>query len=311
MIIAHVLSSFALGGQERVATDLARLQQQAGHTVMAISVAPLPEGPCAAIFRSSGVRAITIAKRFRLDPILPVCISLFLKRNHVTVVHTHNPHALIYGAPAARLAGAVAIHSRHGMNPDRPRRLWLRRTIARLCDSYVAVTPSLATVAVENGDCLAARLRIISNGIDVTRFSPNQQARSEMRRSLGIAETAWVVGTVGRLAPEKNQALLIDAMAPLLGPDRELVIVGDGPERKALERRIAALPQRRHVHLLGARDDVEHILPAFDAFALTSHTEGLPLVVLEAMATGLPVISTAVGGIPDIIQHGVTGLLTT
>ena len=142
MVIAHVLSSFDLGGQERVALDLARLQRKEGHTVLAVSLSPLPEGPGAEAFRGAGISATTIEKRQRLDPYLPFRLAAYLRREHVSVVHTHNPHALIYGAPAGRLASAVVIHSKHGLNPDRPRRLWLRRVAARFADAYVAVTPA-------------------------------------------------------------------------------------------------------------------------------------------------------------------------
>lgn len=309
MVIAHVLSSFGIGGQESVAVELARLQRRAGHTVLAVSLASLPEGPNARVFREAGISATTIPKGPRVDLSLPLRLAAYLRRERATVVHSHNPHALIYGAPAARLAGAVAIHSKHGMNPDRPRRRWLRRTAARLLDAYVAVTPALGAVALANGDCDSRRLRVISNGIDVVRFAPNPDARSTVRAELGIPEEAWVVCTVGRLAPEKDQASLIDAMAPLLSPQRRLVIVGDGPEREALQAQIARIPGGPYVHMTGARSDVDRILAAVDAFALTSRTEGLPLVLLEAMATALPVISTAVGGIPDLVEHRATGLL--
>jgi glycosyltransferase involved in cell wall biosynthesis len=309
IVIAHVLSSFGQGGQERVAADLARLQCAAGHQVLAISIAPGPEGPTAAAFRAAGARADTIEKRLGVDPSLPVRLAAHLRRHHVDVVHTHNPPALIYGAPAAWLAGAAVVHSKHGMNPDRPRRLWLRRAAAKLVDAYVAVSPSVATKALEQRDCESSRLHVIPNGIDIVKFAPSRHGRLKIRDELGIPHDAWVVGTVGRLAPEKDQALLVDAMAPLLSEGRRLVIVGDGPEREALRARIGSLPAGRHVHMLGEREDVESILAALDAFALTSRTEGLPLVLLEAMATGLPVLSTAVGGIPDLLEHRVTGLL--
>jgi glycosyltransferase involved in cell wall biosynthesis len=309
MVIAHVLSSFGLGGQERVALDLARTQVEAGHEVIAVSLAREPEGPCAVLFRSAGVRAETVAKQFRIDPTLPLRLGRHLSRAGVSVVHTHNPHALIYGAPAAFVAGALAIHTKHGMNPDTARRLWLRRTAGKLARAHVAVTPALARVALKSGDCDGPRLHVVANGVDLTRFKPSRRARAEARLELGIPRDAWVVGTVGRLAPEKNQALLVDAMADQLGEQRQLIIVGDGPERAALAARVAATGRSRYVHMTGARTDVQHLLAAFDAFALTSRTEGLPLVLLEAMAMGLPVVSTAVGGIPDLIEHRITGLL--
>lgn len=309
-VIAHVLSSFNLGGQERVALDLARLQRNEGHTVLAVSLGSLPEGPAGRAFRDAGVAATTIGKRHRFDPLLPFRLAAHLRREHVSIVHTHNPHALIYGAPAGRLASAVVIHSKHGMNVDLARRLWLRRVAARLVDAYVAVAPVLGAVALEDGDCARTNLFVIPNGVDVARFRPNQAARDRMRSALGIAPDAWVVGTVGRLAPEKDQGLLVDAMAPLLSERRHLVIVGEGSERGLLEAKIASTPGGQYAHLVGAREDVEELMAGFDAFALTSRTEGLPLVLLEAMATVIPVVSTAVGGIPELVEHTVNGLLT-
>jgi glycosyltransferase involved in cell wall biosynthesis len=195
------------------------------------------------------------------------------------------------------------------MNPDRPRRRWLRRVADRLAHAYVAVSPALAEVALTNGDCDAKRVCVISNGIDLVRFAPDQKARREVRAELGIPVEASVVCTVGRLSKEKDQALLVEAMAPLLGTGVHLVIVGDGPEREALREQIAGIAAGPYVHMTGPRSDVERVLAAADAFALTSRTEGLPLVLLEAMATALPVIATAVGGIPDLIEPRITGLL--
>src|SRR5262245_40884676 len=110
MIIAHVLSSFGLGGQERVALDLASRQRAAGHFVVAVSLAAPPEGPLADAFRDAGVRAATVPKGGGVDTSLPVRLAGFLRDERVEVVHTHNPHALIYGAPAAGLARAALVH---------------------------------------------------------------------------------------------------------------------------------------------------------------------------------------------------------
>jgi glycosyltransferase involved in cell wall biosynthesis len=309
MVIAHVLSSFGLGGQERVALDLAKQQRAAGHNVLVVSLASLPEGPNAENFRTAGIRTETVTKSPGVDASVPVRLGALLRKARVKVVHTHNPHALIYGAPAAMLARASVVHTKHGMNPDSTRRLWLRRVASVLLDACVAVTPALAKVARRNRECDPALLHVIRNGIDMTRFSPRVEARRQVRAELGIPDDAWVVGTVGRLAPEKDQALLVEAMAPLLDQRRHLVIVGDGPEHEALRSRITATWRSEFVHMTGARTDVEQLLAAFDVFALPSKSEGLPLVLLEAMATHLPVVASAVGGIPDAIEHGVTGFL--
>ncbi|HWZ89082.1 MAG TPA: glycosyltransferase [Polyangiaceae bacterium] len=309
LTIAHVLSSFDMGGQERVALDLATLQRSAGHRVLAISLASSPEGPMASAFREAGVRTETVAKGRGFDATLSLRLAIRLSMEGVSVVHSHNPHALIYGAPAARLLRVASVHTKHGRNPDGVRRMWLRRAVSRLVDAYVAVTPMLAQIALEERECAPARLHVIANGIDASRFAPQPEARRRTRAELGIPESAWVVGTVGRLSPEKDQALLVDAMAPLLDAQRQLVIVGDGPEREPLSLRVAATWRAQYVHMTGARADAENLLAAFDAFALTSRSEGLPLALLEAMAMGLPVVSTAVGGVPDLVQHGVTGFL--
>jgi glycosyltransferase involved in cell wall biosynthesis len=308
--IAHVLSSFGIGGQERVALDLARRQRAAGHRVLAISLAPAPDGPLGAAFQAAGVPTETVAKRGpSLDPSLPVRLAHQLSRHGCDLAHTHNPHALIYGAPAAALAHIASVHTKHGINPDGERRLWLRRTASRLVDAYVAVTQSLSTIALEKQECDPARLHVIPNGIDVQLFAPNPEARHRVRAQLGIEQDAWVLGSVGRLAPEKNQELLLDGVAPMLDQHRHLVLVGDGPERSALQAKAAATLRSDYVHFLGAREDIPDLLAAFDAFALTSHSEGLPLVVLEAMASELPVVSTAVGGVPDVIDDELTGYL--
>ena len=134
-----------LGGQERVALGLATAQHAQGDEVLVVSIAPPPEGPIGRELREAGVRAETLAKRSNLDPSLPLRLAALLGRQGAEIVHTHNPQALIYGALAGRLAGARVVHTKHGINPDRARRVWLRRAAARLVDAYVVVTPALAT----------------------------------------------------------------------------------------------------------------------------------------------------------------------
>jgi glycosyltransferase involved in cell wall biosynthesis len=307
VFIAHILSSFDMGGQERVVLELAKEQHARGDEVLVVSIAPPPEGPIGAQLREAGVRTATRAKKSHLDLSLPLGLAVVLALEGPDIVHTHNPQALIYGALAGRFAGARVVHTRHGINPDRARRVWLRRAAAKLVDAYVVVTPALAGLAIH--ECDPNRVHVVANGIDTSSFAPRSDARSDSRRELGIPEDAWVVGTVGRLAPEKDQALLVRATAPLLGERRLLVIVGDGPERDALRAVIREANAERNIRMTGARSDVARLMSAFDAFALPSRTEGLPLVLLEAMASELPVVATAVGGIPDLVVPGVTGLL--
>ncbi len=311
MIIVHVLSSFGVGGQERVALDLAAGQVQRGHKVVVVSLAPPPEGPLAEEFRAAGVEVVTVAKGPGTDLTLWPRLTWAFRSRRADLVHTHNPLPLIYGAPAARAAGAAAIHTKHGINPGSRGHRILRRQAAKLVSSFVAVSTVTAQQARTLHDTPASRLVVITNGIRLERFAPDAVARAAVRTELGISADAVVVGTVGRIDEFKNQTLLVAAMAPLLGPEVHLVLVGDGPTRAGLETAVAALPAASSVHVLGRRMDVARLLPAFDIFGLSSKSEGLPLVVPEAMAAGLPVVSTAVGGIPAVVDDGRTGYLTS
>jgi glycosyltransferase involved in cell wall biosynthesis len=307
--IVHVLSSFGMGGQERLALDLATIQHQRGHRVSVISLAPAPDGPLAGEFAKAGVHVDRVAKRPGFDLTLPPRLSLAFRQRGADIVHTHNPQPLIYSAAAARLVGAVAIHTKHGVNPGSRGQKWLRRSAARLVSAFVAVSDITAEQARAQRDCPPARLRVIPNGIRLDKFSPDPALRAAVRAELGLG-TSWVIGTVGRLDEYKNHLMLIRAMAPHLHADTKIVIVGDGPMRGALAQAVAQLPDPSAVILTGQRMDVPRLLPAFDVFTLPSSTEGLPLVVPEAMAAGLPVVATAVGGLPNVLDHGVTGLLT-
>ena len=308
--IVHVLSSFGMGGQERVAFDLAVSQRRAGCWVAALSLAPPPDGPLAAELRAAGIEVDRVARpRPGVDLMLIPRIARWLRRHGAQLVHTHNRMALIYGGPAGRLGGARVVHTKHGNNPKGGTRLIAGNLAARVVDAFVAVSNETAEFARKRREVDERRLLVIPNGIELGRFHPMPDGRDRIRRELAIAPGAWVIGTVGRVAVEKNHALLVKAVAPLLGPETHLVIAGDGQLLPALTELVGSLGVARYVHLLGARRDVPEILNALDTFVLSSDTEGLPLVVPEAMATALPVISTAVGGVPGVLDEGQTGFL--
>jgi glycosyltransferase involved in cell wall biosynthesis len=240
---------------------------------------------------------------------LIVRLARWLRQRGTQLVHTHNRMALIYGAPAARLARAVVVHTKHGNNPKGGTRLLAGNLAGKVVHAFVAVSPETAAFARKRREVDERRLLVIPNGVELGRFHPAPAGRERVRKELGIAGDAWLIGRVGRIAVEMNHALLVRAAAPLLGDRTQLVIAGDGQLMPALTELVGSLGVARFVHLLGARRDVPEILNALDSFVLSSDTEGLPLVVLEAMATGLPVISTRIGGVPDVLDEGQTGFL--
>jgi glycosyltransferase involved in cell wall biosynthesis len=305
--IAHVLSSFGMGGQERVALALAGAQVDLGHDVAAISLAPLPHGPIAGELRARGVKVYSVPKGAAFDARAVVRLAELVRETDVDVVHTHNPQPLAYGAPAGRLARSAVVHTKHGVNPDGGRRLWLRRIGGHLAHAYVAVSEATSEVARRNHECPASRLRVIPNGIDLAAYCPDHTARLAVRAELDVPADAILVGTVGRVSVEKDHALLVRAIGPLLGPRLRLVIVGDGPAMP--EVREAAADRAPWVILAGMRADVPRVLSSLDVFVLSSRSEGLPLALVEAMASGLPVVATGVGGVAEVLDGGRAGLL--
>jgi glycosyltransferase involved in cell wall biosynthesis len=157
--IVHVLSSFGVGGQERVALDLAIGQRARGHEVSVLSLAPPPDGPMAEEFERAGVAIGRVPKRPGIDPTLVPRLYAELRRRRAEVVHTHNPLPLIYGAPAARLARAAAIHTKHGANPGGRGQRLLRRTAAQLAHAFVAVSDTTAAQARGSTRCVRSTLR--------------------------------------------------------------------------------------------------------------------------------------------------------
>ncbi len=310
--IAHVLPTFGMGGQERVALDLAVGQKARGHRVLAVSLGEGTNGPLADEFRAQGIDVETRTKwprQMGIDLSLPVRLALLFGQADIDVVHTHNPQPLIYGAPGGKLAGCATVHTRHGENPDPRLRRLLRRLAGTLADAYVAVSEETAALARREHDASPEKISVIRNGIDLGRFDPARPQRPDVRHELGIPAGSFVVGTIGRVVHEKHHALLVDAMQPLCAAGAHLVLVGDGVELPALRERVAASPHAASIHLLGTRRDAPRVMQAFDVFAMSSRSEGLPLVILEAMASALPIVSTGVGGIPNVIKDGDTGLL--
>ncbi len=236
------------------------------------------------------------------------------------LVHTHNIGALDV-APVARLAGVRhVVHAERGRDAADPRgesrkyRL-LRRWLLPFIDRYLPVSGDLQNWLVEKVGIPPSRIVCIPNGIDVANFATVPD--SGVRPLLGAFAPPGTVliGTVGRLDVVKDQAGLIAAFSDLceaLPAGRErlrLVLVGDGPQRAALESQIAGTDLSAQIRLLGHRDDVAALLAEFDVFVLSSIAEGMPGVVLEAMAVGLPVVATAVGGVGEVVVAGVTGTL--
>ena len=306
MRILHVLQSLEIGGAENVALQLASYQRGQHHEVAVLSLSG-PGGALAQRFLDARI-ALHHVERLRsgLDVGLFCRVIAKCRQLGPQITHAHDPQSLVYGVPAARLLGSKTVYTKHGVDIDSPRRLLLVRQCARLLNAFVAVSQETATVARNQREVEDRRLRVIENGVDATRF--DNSARETLRRELGIPTTAFVFGTVGRMETVKNHRLLLRALDEL-NSDCHLLFVGDGSQRQELQGLATQLRCGERVHFVGARSDVPRLLSALDCFVLSSDSEGLPLALLEAMAAGLPVVSTQVGGIADAVSDGHSAVL--
>ena len=241
------------------------------------------------------------------------------KTRQPAIVHSRNMSGLDAILPA-RLAGVpVRIHGEHGWDVnDLAGTHWkpalLRRLHAPLVSHYITVSEHLKTYLQQRVGVAAGRITPIVNGVDTEHFQPATSAPDLFPAGF-LPPQALVIGTVGRLQPVKDQATLVRAFAALrdsspgLHNRLRLVMVGDGPMRAQLQTLIDELQLADSTWLPGARDDVPEVLQAMDLFVLPSLAEGISNTILEAMATGLPVLASQVGGNPELVRHGQTGAL--
>ena len=299
------VQSLGVGGLERVVLDLARGLRGPRRRVLVYSLSP--HVPLAPAFAAVGVD-VRVVPQHGLDATLTPRLARALRADGATLVHAHNFGRFFYLGPAAALAGVPALYTEHSNTRREEHALWLtQRPLSALAARIVAVSEDVRRGLVEDQGLRARRVRVVPNGIDAAPYAAAGAQRDAVRAALGLGG-AFVVGSVARLVPVKDQACQLAALARC--PQATLVLVGDGPERAALEALAAQLGVTARVRFLGTRHDVPNLLAAFDVFTLSSLSEGLPVAVLEAMAAGLPVVATRVGGVPEAVRDGVTGLLT-
>jgi glycosyltransferase involved in cell wall biosynthesis len=220
---------------------------------------------------------------------------------------------LAHSLAAQQLAGVKRlVHTEHSFEYLEPRAdyRYTLRWMSRATTAFTLVGERMRSYYQEVVRVSPRRLQVIVNGVDPGKYRPTRD-KTKVRAELGIPVDALVVGSAGRLAPEKNYGMLLEAAAQCRsqGTPIHVALFGDGSERDALLSCAARLGIDNHVSFLGWRTDLPRVLPALDVFALTSLSEGLPLVLLEAMALGLPIVSTPVGDIPHVIQELRTGFL--
>ncbi|MBX9627261.1 MAG: glycosyltransferase [Gemmataceae bacterium] len=314
--IAHGVLSLDVGGLERIVLDLVRAGVAAGHRVTAVCVErPGALGPEA---EAAGAGVVSLGKPAGWWPEYIDKAAEALAGLRPDVVHTHQVGAALYlGRAAKRLAPPLpVVHTEHGNHVQlvsgwrAKAQVRLRlRAAAPSIDRFCCVSPEIAASVGRWWTVPRGKIEVVPNG--VPPVPPGGRPRDEVRRNLGIPPDALVVGTVGRLAEEKRQDILIHAVSALRPrhPDLRLVLVGEGPQRPKLEAFAAGLRMADRVVLAGYQSRPDEFLRAMDVFSLTSRSEGFPVSLLEAWRAGAAVAAAAVGGIPAVVADGADGLL--
>jgi glycosyltransferase involved in cell wall biosynthesis len=309
--VAYCIDSFDIGGTE---LNAVRTVEALDRRRFQVTVFHLHEtGPLRARYEALGLQL----RHLPIGPLYSprtaaqgVRFLRLLRREGIEVVHTHDIYTNIFAAPWARLAGCRVIASRRWLDvTPRAGLVPLNRWSYRCAHRVVANSSLGARLLVELEHVPAGRVLELPNFLEERAFThvPLEE-RSARRRSWGVPQDAFVIGSVARLAPEKNHALVLRALQRL-EEDVHLVLIGAGPSRRALEELAKELQIERRVHFTGQLVGTDNLHQFFEVSVLCSRSEGFPNAVIEALAAGCPVVATPVGGVPEVISQGQTGLL--
>ena len=273
-------------------------------------------GPLGYELQSEGVPVVSLERRPGKDWGVAWRMASEIRKRRVEVLHAHQYSPFFYSALARVVAGArppliFTEHGRHYPDVVSSNRRWLNRLLfARLANETNAVCGFSARALQTIDGFSAVSVGVVENGIDPERYGRALDPVAAKLR-LGLSKERRYIATVARFHPVKDHRTLLEAYRTVADaqPDVDLLLVGDGPLRNDLERQTERLELPGRVHFLGVRSDVPAILGAVDAFALTSVSEAAPITLLEAMASGLPVVVTDAGGTPEMVRDRVEGLL--
>jgi glycosyltransferase involved in cell wall biosynthesis len=305
--VLFLIDSFQMGGAERVTAALLPHFDRSRVTPLVCTLRKRGESPL--------VERLGDTPRFDLDARRMLHLRAFrhllrlLRRERIDLIHAQLQDATIFAVAANKLTGVPVVVTRHLMADDvRNRRRRIRNIVERYAiragvARVITVSDAARDSYVRLTGMPLSRFQTIYNGIDLDSFAQADDKPTE-RRGLGIPTEGPLVTMVGVLRPGKGQAVAIEAARQL--PGAHFLIVGNGEHRSILEEQARGLD---NVHFLGQRMDVPQILRASDVLILPSDNEALPTVLIEGGASGLPTVATCVGGVPEIVEDGITGLL--
>ncbi|MGA5702912.1 glycosyltransferase [Peterkaempfera bronchialis] len=307
------------GGAEQLLVNCARHLDRDRYEVEVAYVLPWKDALVPAL-EEAGIRVHCLGGAHgtpgRADPRWPLRLRRLAAERRYRLVHTHMPVPAVAARLLLRgpgLRGVRLVHTEHNMwERYRTATRWANAATYRRNDAVIAVSRAVAETVSPRAHRLGDRLTVVHHGPDLSGAPTGPHARASARALLGVPGDAVVVGSVGNLTAKKDQRTLLEAHARLrrTHPGTVLVLVGSGPLEGELRGRAAALGLTDGaVVFAGSRSDVPALLPGLDVFALSSRQEGLPVALMEAMASGLPAVVTRVGGMPEVLDDGDQGLL--
>ncbi len=303
MRVLHLIHCFQTGGLERMVLSLCSALHQDGFVNRV--AAYTGEGPIREALAAAGVETTRLPYGGGLDLRLSGHVLSLIKKSRIDLIHTHHVGPFIYGAIPAKIAQIPHVHTEHSRELYGRARM---RAIGRSMDLTATVVCVTDEVARWRAQAFGKVPLVIPNGVPMPTAS-RSSLKPVSRRLLKVPKDAFIIGCVARLSPEKDHATLIQAFGLLVkkGIQAKLILVG-GVQNNAyhaqLKGLIGDLGIQDQVLFLGDRSDVDMLLPGFDAIALSSKREGMPLALLEGMAHAMPAVATNVGGIPDLLGNG-------
>jgi glycosyltransferase involved in cell wall biosynthesis len=321
--VVHVITRLTMGGSSENTVSTIEALERAGYASTLV-LGPESEPPTVEAARRRGCRVVEVDGLVReVSPARDVAavrqLWRMFRRARPAIVHTHTSKAGFVGRLAAWLAGVPAvIHQPHGhvfygywSRPRTAAFVALERIAAHWTDTIVTLTPREIDEHLERGIGRRAQYAVVPSGVPTEALRSAAIPQAQARARLGLPPDAYVVAGVGRLVPIKGFDLLIAALGDMVArvPGARVLLIGDGAQRGVLEAQARALGVADRLHVAGTVTDLFGLLAAADVLAAPSRNEGMGRVLVEAMALGLPVVGTRVGGIPDVIVDGECGVL--
>jgi glycosyltransferase involved in cell wall biosynthesis len=306
--ILFLNTSLFQGGAEMQVSLLARELASRGWKVQVVSM--IPGGPLQTDLEDSGIQVLSLGMKRRVpDPRGIVSLVRILRAGRPDVLHSHMVHANLLGRVTRWFVQVpVVISTAHSITEGARWRELAYRITDPLADLTTIVSNAAAARYIRIGAVPERKLKTVPNGVQLEAFMPNPENRTKLRADLGLGhQFVWLA--VGRLDAPKDYPKLLAAMAQLRNEHHVLLIAGDGPLRQSIERLAAEIGISEKVRFLGIRKDVPQLMAAADAYVMSSAWEGLPMVLLEAAASALPIVSTAVGGNSEIVHDEANGFL--